>query len=83
MISSHMTQVTDYSSKKNRMVERKTQNQNPPLRSQDKQEGLINGSDIVGKSVLNPLTNSSHMILPAPFVNPNNGTGLVMSLKMF
>ena len=42
--------------------------------------GEIKGSEIVGKYVINPITNKSAPILPADFVDPENGTGIVMSV---
>jgi len=38
------------------------------------------GTDLLWKSVFNPLTKASIPILPADFVEPDNGTGLVMSV---
>ncbi len=40
----------------------------------------LKGSDLVGKEVENPLTNTNILILPASFVDPKNGTGVVMSV---
>src|SRR5438094_403393 len=38
------------------------------------------GTDLLWKTVVNPLTKASVPILPADFVEPDNGTGLVMSV---
>lgn len=43
-------------------------------------EGVIKGSDLVGQKVTNPITKSLIPILPAPFVDPKTGTGVVMSV---
>ncbi|MEE9585805.1 MAG: class I tRNA ligase family protein, partial [Nitrososphaerales archaeon] len=40
----------------------------------------VKGSDLVGMEVENPLTNTNILILPASFVDPKNGTGVVMSV---
>jgi leucyl-tRNA synthetase len=40
----------------------------------------IHGSDLIGKSVFDQLRKQHIPILPASFVNPNNGTGIVMSV---
>ena len=40
----------------------------------------IDGSELVGKSVINPLRKEQIHIFPASFVDPNNGTGIVMSV---
>ncbi|MCZ7355626.1 MAG: leucine--tRNA ligase [Candidatus Methanoperedens sp.] len=42
--------------------------------------GDIIGEDLIGKKVKNPVTGSSVLILPASFVNPENGSGIVMSV---
>ncbi|MFB0543933.1 MAG: class I tRNA ligase family protein, partial [Candidatus Bathyarchaeia archaeon] len=38
------------------------------------------GLDLVGKAALNPATGSKVLILPAGFVDPDNATGVVMSV---
>jgi leucyl-tRNA synthetase len=38
------------------------------------------GQTLIGKYVKNPLTTQQIIILPAAFVDPNNGTGIVMSV---
>ena len=38
------------------------------------------GKDLVGKRVIDPVRHSSIPIYPASFVDPNNGTGIVMSV---
>jgi leucyl-tRNA synthetase len=40
----------------------------------------ISGRDLIGKSVINPVTESQVIILPASFVDPDNGSGIVMSV---
>ena len=40
----------------------------------------INGSDLIGKSVFDEKRKQQVPIFPASFVNPNNGTGIVMSV---
>jgi len=40
----------------------------------------IQGSKLIGKSVLNPMTGSAVIILPADFVDPDSATGVVMSV---
>jgi leucyl-tRNA synthetase len=40
----------------------------------------VKGSDLVGNEAENPLANTKILILPASFVNPKNGTGIVMSV---
>ncbi|MDJ1421883.1 MAG: leucine--tRNA ligase [Candidatus Methanoperedens sp.] len=42
--------------------------------------GEITGEELIGKEVENPLTGSHVLILPAPFVDPGNGSGVVMSV---
>ncbi len=42
--------------------------------------GEIAGSELVGRYVKNPLTGSEAIILPASFVDPDNGSGVVMSV---
>src|SRR5436853_7394311 len=43
-------------------------------------EKEIPGTDLLWKTAVNPLTKASVPILPADFVEPDNGTGLVMSV---
>lgn len=53
------------------------------LRYTDKKVELIGetpGEELIGKKVTNPVTGSSVMILPASFVCPENGSGIVMSV---
>jgi len=40
----------------------------------------ISGKDLIGKRVTNPLTGAEVLILPAAFVDPDNGSGIVMSV---
>jgi leucyl-tRNA synthetase len=40
----------------------------------------ISGRELIGKTVTNPLTGQEVPILPAGFVDPDNGSGLVMSV---
>ncbi|MHC1592448.1 MAG: leucine--tRNA ligase [Methermicoccaceae archaeon] len=42
--------------------------------------GEVVGSELIGKSVLNPITDTSVVVLPAEFVQPDEGTGVVMSV---
>jgi leucyl-tRNA synthetase len=42
--------------------------------------GQVNGDSLIGKKVTNPVTGSIVMILPASFVSPENGSGIVMSV---
>ena len=42
--------------------------------------GEIAGSELVGQRVKNPLNGSEVLILPAVFVDPSNGSGIVMSV---
>ncbi len=42
--------------------------------------GEIRGEELIGRKVENPVTGSQVMILPASFVNPENGSGIVMSV---
>lgn len=42
--------------------------------------GQINGEELIGKKVTNPVTGSLVLILPASFVSPENGSGIVMSV---
>ena len=41
---------------------------------------IVPGHTLIGKYVKNPLTMQQIIILPAVFVDPNNGTGIVMSV---
>ncbi len=43
-------------------------------------ESDVVASDLIGKYVINPLTGSEHIILPASFVDPEYGTGVVYSV---
>jgi leucyl-tRNA synthetase len=40
----------------------------------------IKGEELLGKFVVNPVTKDEVPILPAEFVDPNNGSGIVMSV---
>lgn len=42
--------------------------------------GTIKGSQLVGRSVKNPINDDELIILPASFVDPDDGTGIVMSV---
>lgn len=42
--------------------------------------GEVRGRDLIGKMVTNPLTGAEVLILPASFVDPDNGSGIVMSV---
>ena len=42
--------------------------------------GEIKGADLIGKTVKNPLIDHDVLILPANFVDPANGSGIVMSV---
>lgn len=42
--------------------------------------GDISGSELVGETVRNPVTGDQVLILPASFVDPDSGSGLVMSV---
>ncbi|MHC1631904.1 MAG: leucine--tRNA ligase [Methanotrichaceae archaeon] len=44
------------------------------------QVGEIRGSDLIGQKVTNSLTGTEVLILPASFVDPDNGSGIVMSV---
>lgn len=53
------------------------------LRFSDKNVELleeINSDELIGKKVTNPVTGSLVPILPASFVSPENGSGIVMSV---
>ena len=43
-------------------------------------ETEFSGADLLWKEVVNPMTNTAVPILPADFVEPDNGTGIVMSV---
>ncbi len=43
-------------------------------------ESEITPVNLIGKQVKNPLTGAKHIILPAPFVDPEYGTGVVYSV---
>ncbi|WP_334102826.1 leucine--tRNA ligase [Methanothrix soehngenii] len=43
-------------------------------------EGEIPGIELIGKRVTNPLTGAGVLVLPAGFVDPDNGSGIVMSV---
>ena len=43
-------------------------------------ETELSGADLLWKEVVNPMTNTAVPILPADFVEPDNGTGIVMSV---
>lgn len=40
----------------------------------------ISGRELIGKYVTNPLTGAEVIVLPAGFVDPDNGSGIVMSV---
>jgi leucyl-tRNA synthetase len=40
----------------------------------------VSGKELIGKKVTNPLTGIEVIILPASFVDPDNGSGIVMSV---
>ncbi len=42
--------------------------------------GSMSGRDIIGRLVVNPLTGDEVPVLPASFVKPDEGTGIVMSV---
>ncbi len=42
--------------------------------------GEVNGKELIGKKVKNPVTDSMVFVLPASFVSPDNGSGIVMSV---
>src|SRR5206468_1910015 len=43
-------------------------------------ETEFSGADLLWKEVVNPMTNTAVPVLPADFVEPDNGTGIVMSV---
>ena len=40
----------------------------------------VSGKELIGKTVTNPLTGTEVLVLPAAFVDPDNGSGIVMSV---
>jgi len=53
------------------------------LRFTDKRVQIIkevSGRELIGKHTVNPINNTSVLILPASFVSPENGSGIVMSV---
>ena len=42
--------------------------------------GEIQGEELIGQKVTNPLTGAEVLTLPASFVDPDNGSGIVMSV---
>ncbi|MEM4298224.1 MAG: leucine--tRNA ligase, partial [Nitrososphaerota archaeon] len=44
------------------------------------EEGKIKGAELVGKKAKNPVLNIDIAILPAKFIDPGSGTGIVMSV---
>jgi len=40
----------------------------------------VSGKELIGKKATNPLTGAEVIILPASFVDPDNGSGMVMSV---
>ena len=42
--------------------------------------GEVSGEKLIGKKVKNPVTGSDVFVLPASFVSPENGSGIVMSV---
>lgn len=43
-------------------------------------ESPVDANELIGKSVKNPLTDKEHIILPASFVDPGYGSGVVYSV---
>jgi leucyl-tRNA synthetase len=43
-------------------------------------KGEITGRELIGKHAVNPVNKTSVLILPATFVKPENGSGIVMSV---
>ncbi|MDP8002704.1 MAG: leucine--tRNA ligase, partial [Caldisphaera sp.] len=43
-------------------------------------KGKVDSKELIGKKVLNPINNKHVIILPASFVIPDEGTGIVMSV---
>jgi leucyl-tRNA synthetase len=50
------------------------------LNQKVKIKGTIEGRKVIGKKVINPMTEDRISVLPASFVDPNNATGIVMSV---
>lgn len=44
------------------------------------EEGFVKGSQLIGQHAKNSVTGSELILLPASFVDPKNGTGIVMSV---
>ena len=42
--------------------------------------GDVKGSELIGKNVTSPINEEEFLIIPASFVSPNTGTGIVMSV---
>ena len=40
----------------------------------------VSGKELIGRTVTNPLTGTEVLVLPAAFVDPDNGSGIVMSV---
>jgi leucyl-tRNA synthetase len=45
-----------------------------------KEVGRVKGAELIGEKVVNPITGEKIPIFPAPFVDPDNATGVVMSV---
>jgi len=43
-------------------------------------EGQVEGRELIGKMATNPVTGNEIIVLPAGFVDPDNGSGIVMSV---
>ncbi len=43
-------------------------------------EGEVSGKELVGKQAMNPVNGSKVPVLPAKFLDPNEGSGIVMSV---
>ena len=43
-------------------------------------EGRVDGRQLIGKMATNPVTGNEIIVLPAGFVDPDNGSGMVMSV---
>lgn len=50
------------------------------LNREVKVEGAFKGEELLGKEAINPATGKQVPVLPASFVDPNNATGVVMSV---
>jgi leucyl-tRNA synthetase len=46
----------------------------------DSKQGTMRGSNLIGEAALNPETGDKCLVLPASFVDPKTGTGVVMSV---